>query len=45
MSYLENDAYAPNYEQALRFIARHKASPTLVFLYSVHTDHAGHAHQ
>lgn len=45
VSYLENDAYAPNYERALRFIVRHKASPTLVFLYSVHTDHAGHAHQ
>lgn len=43
VSYLEKDAYVPNYEKAFDFIVRHQDSPTLVFLYSVHTDHAGHA--
>lgn len=33
----------PNYEKALRFLITHQDAPTLVFLYSVHTDHAGHA--
>lgn len=45
MSYLENDAYVPNYEKAFDFIVRNQDLPTLVFLYSVHTDHAGHAHK
>lgn len=43
VSYLEKDAYVPNYEKALRFLIAHQDVPTLVFLYSVHTDHAGHA--
>ena len=45
VSYLENDAYVPNYEKAFDFIVRNQDLPTLVFLYSVHTDHAGHAHK
>lgn len=44
-SYLENDAYVPNYEKALAFMERHREQPTLVFLYSVHTDHAGHQYK
>lgn len=44
VNYLENDQYKPNYEKAFRFIVRHKKEPTVVFLYSVHTDHAGHKH-
>lgn len=44
VSYLENDGYVPNYEKALSFIRSNRKSPTLVFLYSVHTDHAGHKH-
>lgn len=42
VSYLENDTYISNYEKAFDFIIRNQNSPTLVFLYSVHTDHAGH---
>lgn len=40
--YLEKDAYVPNYEKALSFLMENRKKPTLVFLYSVHTDHAGH---
>ena len=45
VSYLENDAYIPNYEKALSFLIENRKKPTLVFLYSVHTDHAGHKHK
>lgn len=45
VSYLENDAYVPNYEKALSFLMENRKNPTLVFLYSVHTDHAGHKHK
>lgn len=44
VNYLEKDAYIPNYEKALNFVISNQHSPTLVFLYSVHTDHAGHSH-
>ncbi len=44
VSYLENDAYVPNYKKAFDFVVKNCQSPTLVFLYSVHTDHAGHKH-
>lgn len=42
VSYLEDDAYVENYEKAFDFIVKYKNDPILVFLYSVHTDHAGH---
>lgn len=42
VSYLENDAYIENYNKAFDFIKKNRKDPTLVFLYSVHTDHAGH---
>ena len=45
VSYLEKDAYIPNYEKAFAFLKANRNHPTLVFLYSVHTDHAGHAHK
>lgn len=45
VSYLENDAYLPNYEKALSFLMENRKNPTLVFLYSVHTDHAGHKYK
>lgn len=45
VSYLENDAYKLNYDKAFNFLKRNRNSPTLVFLYSVHTDHAGHSHK
>lgn len=43
--YLENDAYKPYYDKAFAFMTAHRDEPTLVFLYSVHTDHAGHKYQ
>ena len=45
VSYLKDDAYKPNYEKAFNFIVANRNFPTLVFLYSVHTDHAGHSHK
>lgn len=45
VSYLEKDEYIPNYQKAINFIARNQNKPTVVFLYSVHTDHAGHRHK
>lgn len=44
VSYLEKDQYLPNYRKAMDFIIENQKKPTLVFLYSVHTDHAGHGH-
>lgn len=36
--------YMENYEMAVKFAEKHKNDPTLIFLYSVHTDHEGHKH-
>lgn len=44
VSFEENDRYQDNYAKALDFISKNKKNPSLVFLYSVHTDHAGHSH-
>lgn len=44
-SFGENDSYRENYDKAFRFISAHRDEPQLVFLYSVHTDHAGHGHK
>ena len=44
VSFEENDKYQSNYAKALKFISDNKNDPTLVFLYSVHVDHAGHQH-
>lgn len=41
----EQDGYAVNYKKAIDFIVKNEDDPTLVFLYSVHTDHAGHEHK
>jgi predicted AlkP superfamily pyrophosphatase or phosphodiesterase len=38
-----NDGYDSIYGKAFDFIVRNQRKPTLVFLYSVHTDHAGHS--
>lgn len=40
----ENDGYEGNCAKALAFLKANRESPTLVFLYDVHTDHAGHKH-
>ncbi|ATP55800.1 nucleotide pyrophosphatase [Pedobacter ginsengisoli] len=42
ISFEEGDQYQANYAKALKFIEQNRNDPTLVFLYSVHTDHAGH---
>jgi predicted AlkP superfamily pyrophosphatase or phosphodiesterase len=44
ISFEENDKYQGNYAKAIEFMTKNKKDPTLVFLYSVHTDHAGHTH-
>jgi predicted AlkP superfamily pyrophosphatase or phosphodiesterase len=43
VSFEENDRYQENYSKAYNFLVKNKQNPTLVFLYSVHTDHAGHS--
>ena len=40
----ENDGYKGNCAKALAFLKANRDAPTLVFLYDVHTDHAGHGH-
>lgn len=40
----EDDHYTTNYQKSFDFIVENKTNPTLVFLYSVHVDHAGHNH-
>jgi len=42
ISFGEDDAYLENYNKAFDFLLKNKKNPTLAFLYSVHTDHAGH---
>ncbi|MES2774600.1 MAG: alkaline phosphatase family protein [Bacteroidota bacterium] len=44
LSFEWNDKYDSNYQKAFNFIQKNRKDPTLVFLYSVHTDHAGHGH-
>lgn len=44
VSFEENDSYKQNYTRALKFINDNSQHPTLVFLYSVHVDHAGHTY-
>ena len=45
IGFLENDGYVPNYEKAFKFLVANRNNPTLVFLYTVHTDHAGHKYK
>lgn len=42
VSFEDNDDYRENYDKAFKFMMSNRENPTLVFLYSVHTDHAGH---
>lgn len=42
VSFEDSDRYAGNYQKAYEFIVRNASTPTFVFLYTVHTDHAGH---
>lgn len=45
VSFEANDQYSDNYQKAYDFIVENKQDPTFVFLYSVHTDHAGHKYK
>lgn len=45
ISFEENDGYVSNYQKAFDFVVKHKDEPTLVFLYNVSTDHAGHKYK
>nr|WP_233164211.1 alkaline phosphatase [Snuella sedimenti] len=45
VNFQEDDMYYDNYNKALNFAKRNRQNPTLIFLYSVHTDHAGHKHK
>lgn len=45
LSFEEDDGYLKNYGKAYDFIVENKSDPTLVFLYSVHVDHAGHKYR
>ena len=44
ISFEHHYKYDSNYQRAFNFLVKHQESPTLVFLYSVHTDHAGHTY-
>ncbi len=43
-SYEADAGYLTNYEKAFRFLTENRDNPAFVFLYTVHTDFAGHAH-
>lgn len=42
ISFLDDYEYEANYDKAFNFMLRNKNNANLVFLYTVHTDHAGH---
>lgn len=44
VSFEDDDKYLGNYAKAIEFMKRNVNDPTAIFLYSVHTDHAGHEH-
>ena len=41
----EDDHYDQNYQAAFDFLVSNQDVPSLIFLYSVHVDHAGHGHE
>lgn len=43
--YAEKDAFVPLYDRAMEYIGEHRDEPLFMFIYSVHTDHAGHKYQ
>ncbi|NQX38214.1 Type I phosphodiesterase / nucleotide pyrophosphatase [Pedobacter steynii] len=42
VAFEEKDGYQVNYGKAFDFMLKNRKDPALIFLYSVHTDHAGH---
>lgn len=45
LSFEEKDGYEGNYQKAADFLINNRHHPSLVFLYTVHTDIAGHEHK
>lgn len=43
--FAEKDAFIPLYDRAMAFLSENRDVPTFTFLYTVHTDHAGHKHK
>lgn len=41
----EEDGFSANYQAAFDFLKVNRNSPSLVFLYTVHVDHAGHSYE
>lgn len=44
LSFQYKDGYDSNYVKAVNFLSKYQKQPQLLFLYSVHTDHAGHGY-
>lgn len=45
VNFEEDDKYLYNYGMALDFAEKNRYAPTFIFLYTVHTDHAGHKYK
>jgi predicted AlkP superfamily pyrophosphatase or phosphodiesterase len=45
VSFEDNFGYTNNYQKAHDFMVKNQKEPTMVFLYTVHIDHAGHDHK
>lgn len=43
--FCEKDAFIPLYDRAMSFLSENRDVPTFTFLYTVHTDHAGHKYK
>ncbi|WP_207220048.1 alkaline phosphatase family protein [Emticicia agri] len=44
-SFEDNYGFTGNYQKAYDFMVKNQKEPTMVFLYTVHIDHAGHDHK
>ncbi len=44
LSFQYKDGYDSNYNKAISFLTTYRKDPQLIFMYSVHTDHAGHSY-
>jgi predicted AlkP superfamily pyrophosphatase or phosphodiesterase len=45
VSFEPDFSYTNNYQRATDFMIKNRKEPTMVFLYTVHIDHAGHDHK
>lgn len=44
ISFLDDDAFAPNFDKAFSFVAANSNAPTFAFIYDGHTDNTAHRH-